>query len=312
MRIDPVLNFLRGFLMGMADVVPGVSGGTIAVLVGIYERLVHSISMASKALGNVLRLRFREAARRLGDIEWSLIIPLLIGIATAILLLAGVISHLLETYPEAMAGAFAGLVAASAWVAARLIKAPDWTHVAIVLVVTAATFALLGLKGGEITDPSWPVIFGAGAIAICAMILPGISGSFLLLMLGMYEFVINAVNDRDIPIVLVFGLGCIVGLALFSQVLDWSLRNHHDIVIAAMVGLMIGSFRVLWPWPDGVDSVALGAPSGTWFIPVLIGIASAAVVVGLTVLMERRASDAPRTGNGRSGTHSGNRAHFTT
>jgi len=294
-RIDPILNFLRGFLMGMADVVPGVSGGTIAVLVGIYERLVHSISMASKALGNVLRLRFREAARRLGDIEWSLIIPLLIGIATAILLLAGVISHLLETYPEAMAGAFAGLVAASAWVAARLIKAPNWTHVAIVLVVTAATFALLGLKGGEITDPSWPVIFGAGAIAICAMILPGISGSFLLLMLGMYEFVINAVNDRDIPIVLVFGLGCIVGLALFSQVLDWSLRNHHDIVIAAMVGLMIGSFRVLWPWPDGVDSVALGAPSGTWFIPVLIGIASAAVVVGLTVLMERRASHAPRT-----------------
>jgi putative membrane protein len=294
-RIDPILNFLRGFLMGMADVVPGVSGGTIAVLVGIYERLVHSISMASKALGNVLRLRFREAARRLGDIEWSLIIPLLIGIATAILLLAGVISHLLETYPEAMAGAFAGLVAASAWVAARLIKAPNWTHVAIVLVVTAATFALLGLKGGEITDPSWPVIFGAGAIAICAMILPGISGSFLLLMLGMYEYVINAVNDRDIPIVLVFGLGCIVGLALFSQVLDWSLRNHHDIVIAAMVGLMIGSFRVLWPWPDGVDSVALGAPSGTWFIPVLIGIASAAVVVGLTVLVERRASHAPRT-----------------
>ena len=114
MRIDPVLNFLRGFLMGMADVVPGVSGGTIAVLVGIYERLVHSVSMASKALGNVLRLRFREAARRLGDIEWSLIIPLLIGIATAILLLAGVISHLLETYPEAMAGAFAGLVAAFA------------------------------------------------------------------------------------------------------------------------------------------------------------------------------------------------------
>ena len=179
--------------------------------------------------------------------------------------------------------------------AARLIKAPNWIHVAIVLVVTAATFALLGLKGGEITDPSWPVIFGAGAIAICATILPGISGSFLLLMLGMYEFVINAVNDRDIPIVLVFGLGCIVGLALFSQVLDWSLRNHHDIVIAAMVGLMIGSFRVLWPWPDGVDSVALGAPSGTWFIPVLIGIASAAVVVGLTVLVERRASDAPRT-----------------
>lgn len=289
-----LLNFLRGFLMGSADVVPGVSGGTIAVLVGIYERLVHAISMASRALGNVLRLRFRDAGQRLREIDWSLIIPLLVGIGAAILLLAGVIAHLLETYPEVMAGAFAGLVAASAWVAARLIKAPDWTHVVTVIVVAAAAFVLLGLKGGEVTDPSWLVIFGSGAIAICAMILPGISGSFLLLMLGMYDFVINAVNDRDIPIVLVFGLGCIVGLALFSQVLDWSLRRHHDIVVAAMVGLMIGSFRVLWPWPDGVDSVALGAPSGNWFIPVLVGIGCAAVVVVLTVVVERRTPRADR------------------
>lgn len=288
MRIDPVLNFLRGFLMGSADVVPGVSGGTIAVLVGIYERLVHAISMASKALGNLLRLRFREAGRRLREIDWGLILPLVIGIGVAVFTLAGVISTLLEDYPEAMAGVFTGLVAASAWVAWRMIRRPDGTSLAIAVVVAVAFFFILGLKGGAVADPSWLVIFGAGAIAICAMILPGISGSFLLLMLGMYDFVISAVDERDFPVLGVFALGCLIGIALFSQVLDWALARYHDIVVAAMVGLLIGSFRVLWPWPGGVESTELGAPSGTWLIPVLLGLLAAAVVVGITLMVERR------------------------
>ena len=288
MRIDPVLNLLRGFLMGAADVVPGVSGGTIAVLVGIYERLVHAISMASKALGNLLRLRFREAGQRLREIDWGLVLPLVVGIGVAIFTLAGVITTLLEDHPEAMAGLFSGLVAASAWVAWRMIRRPIGTSVGIVVVVAVVTFLVLGLKGGAVADPSWLVLFGAGAIAICAMILPGISGSFLLLMLGMYDFVISAVDARDFPVLGVFALGCIVGLALFSQVLDWSLANHHDIVVAAMVGLMIGSFRVLWPWPGGVDSTELGTPGGNWWVPVLLGLAAAAVVAGITLLVEKR------------------------
>jgi putative membrane protein len=287
-RLQILLNVLRGFLMGSADVVPGVSGGTIAVLVGIYERLVAAVSLASKALGRAIALDFRGAASRLRAIEWSLIVPLLLGIGLAIVLLAGILSYLLDAHPEVMAGAFTGLVAASAWVAARMLKRPRWSHAAVVAVVAVMAFVLLGLKGGEVSNPSWPVIFGAGAIAICAMILPGISGSFLLLMMGMYDVIINAVNDRDLAILLVFGLGCIVGLALFSQALDWSLRTHHDIVVAAMVGLMIGSFRVLWPWPDGVESVALGAPGGDWALPAVTGIAAAAVVVVLTLLIERR------------------------
>jgi len=287
-RIDPLLNFLRGFLMGSADVVPGVSGGTIAVLVGIYERLVHAISMASKALGNLLRFRFRDAGQRLREIDWGLILPLLIGIGVAIFTLASVISTLLDDYPEAMAGLFTGLVAASAWVAWRMIRSPNATTVAVAIVVAVITFFVLGLKGGAITDPSWLVLFGSGAIAICAMILPGISGSFLLLMLGMYDFVISAVDERDFPVLGVFALGCIVGLALFSQLLDWSLTNHHDVVVAAMVGLMVGSFRVLWPWPGGVDSTELGTPAGNWYVPVLLGVVAAAAVAGLTLLVERR------------------------
>jgi putative membrane protein len=286
-----LLNLVRGFIMGSADVVPGVSGGTIAVLVGIYERLVHAISMASKALGNVLRLRFRDAGQRLREIEWGLIIPLLVGIGLAIFTLAGVISHLLDTQPEAMAGLFIGLVAASAWVAWRMIKAPSGVSVIIAVAVAVAFFLLLGLKGGAVTDPSWLVIFGAGAIAICAMILPGVSGSFLLLMLGMYDFIISAVNERDFPVLGVFALGCLIGIALFSQVLDWALGTYHDLVVAAMVGLLIGSFRVLWPWPGGVDSTELGGPTGTWYVPVLLAVAAAAVVVIITLVVDRRSRD---------------------
>ena len=168
-----------------------------------------------------------------------------------------------------------------------MIRRPDGTSAVIVVVVAAAFFLLLGLKGGAVADPSWLVIFGAGAIAICAMILPGISGSFLLLMLGMYDFIISAVDGRDFPVLGVFALGCLVGIVLFSQVLDWALANYHDIVVAAMVGLLIGSFRVLWPWPGGVDSTEIGSPTGDWWVPVLLGLVAAAVVVGITIAVER-------------------------
>jgi len=107
-------------------------------------------------------------------------------------------------------------------------------------------------------------------------------------MLGMYDFIISAVDERDFPVLGVFALGCLVGIALFSQVLDWALGNYHDIVVAAMVGLLVGSLRVLWPWPGGVDSTEIGAPAGSWWIPVLLAVLAAAVVVGITMVVERR------------------------
>lgn len=292
MRITFLANILRGVFMGSADVVPGVSGGTIAVLLGIYERLIAAISLAAKACGNLLRLDLRSAAARIREVEWGLVLPLLIGIAVAIFTLARVITRLLDDYPEAMAGVFTGLVASSAWVAWRMIRRPDATAAVTTALVAITAFLLLGISGGAVTDPSAPVIFGAGAIAICAMILPGVSGSFLLLMLGMYDVVITAVDERDVFVLGVFALGAVIGLALFSQVLDWALSRHHDIVLAAMVGLMIGSLRVLWPWPGGVEDTGLGAPTGTWWIPVLLGVIAALVVVGLTRMVEWRLRDA--------------------
>lgn len=288
MRMAFLANILRGVFMGSADVVPGVSGGTIAVLLGIYERLIAAISLAAKACGNLLRLDLRSAAARLRAVEWGLVLPLVIGIAVAIFTLARVITRLLDDYPEAMAGVFTGLVASSAWVAWRMIRSPDATAAVTTALVGIAAFLLLGISGGAVTDPSALVIFGAGAIAICAMILPGVSGSFLLLMLGMYDVVITAVDERDVFVLGVFALGAVVGLALFSQVLDWALSRHHDIVLAAMVGLMIGSLRVLWPWPGGVEDTGLGAPTGTWWIPVILGVIAALVVVGLTRVFEWR------------------------
>ncbi|MGD2060907.1 MAG: DUF368 domain-containing protein, partial [Acidimicrobiia bacterium] len=149
----------------------------------------------------------------------------------------------------------------------------------IALLVAVALFLLLGLgEDASISDPSLLAFFGAGALAICAMILPGISGSLILLLVGMYAAVLGAVNDRDLLAVGVFVLGAILGLAIFSQILHWALRHHHDDVLAALVGLMAGSLRVLWPWPGGVDSAALGAPEGD-----LLAV-SVAVIVGLVAV----------------------------
>ena len=274
---------LRGFLMGAADVVPGVSGGTIALVLGIYERLVKSIRSGSSALGHIAKGDWSGAKRWLGAVEWGFLIPLVIGMLLAVVSLAGVIENLLHDQPEEMAGLFVGLIAGSVVIAWRLVK--DWSAVnlSILVAVSMAVFVVLGLREGtsdetvgQLADPALWVFFGAGAIAICAMILPGVSGSFLLVVLGMYGPVLEAVNDRQISALIVLIVGMTIGLALFSQLLSWSLDHHHDAVMAALIGLMAGSVRVLWPWPDGLDSTALAAPESN--LPVVLGLAAVALV----------------------------------
>lgn len=287
-------NFARGFTMGAVDVVPGVSGGTMALILGIYERLIASIHAASAAAGFTLRLDRRRAAERFREVDWWLVIPLLVGILTAIITLARVIEHFLETEPEALSALFLGLVAASIVVAWRLIRRPHLEYVFVALAVAVATFALLGLRSSAIEDPSTLALFGAGALAICAMILPGVSGSFILLMIGLYDAVIAAVNDREIGRLAAFALGAAVGLALFSSLLDWLLRRYHDLVLSALIGLMIGSLRVLWPWPEGTDSAEIAAPpSGAWFVPALLALAGVAAVLLLAWFGGRKAPAPP-------------------
>lgn len=282
------LTVLRGFLMGAADVVPGVSGGTVALVLGIYEQLVESIRSGSSALGHIVRGNWSEAKRWLGAVEWDFLIPLLIGILLAVISLASVLENLLHDQPEEMAGLFTGLIAGSVVIAWRLVRTWSMTNLAILVGVTVTIFILLGLSEGtsdetvgQLTDPALWAFFGAGAIAVCAMILPGVSGSFLLVVLGMYGPVLQAVNDRDLATLAVMIIGMTIGLALFSQALSWALHHHHDAVMAGLIGLMAGSIRVLWPWPNGLDSTALGGPESN--LPVVLGLAIVAllVVVGL-------------------------------
>ncbi|MGE0227598.1 MAG: DUF368 domain-containing protein [Dehalococcoidia bacterium] len=285
MRAVPV-NILRGFVMGAADVVPGVSGGTVALVLAIYHRLIEAIRTGSRALGHFARLDVRRGVGHLRRVEWLFLLPLLTGIGLAVLSLSHLIETLLEDHPVPLAGLFLGLVAGSTGIAWQLLIRRDATRLAALAFAAVSTWVLLGLHeatsdhdGGGIEDPALWVFFGSGAVAICAMILPGVSGSFLLVMLGMYGAVLGAVNDRDVLAVGVFLLGCVVGLALFSQLLHWALSTHYDSVMAILIGLMAGSLRVLWPWPRGVDSTAIDAPSGSVLAPVAL------MVVGLLVVL---------------------------
>ncbi len=275
-----LLNLARGYLMGAADVVPGVSGGTVALVLGIYERLLHSIGNGATALGFVGRGRLGDAGRHAREIEWRFLLVLLTGIATAVLSLARLIEYLLEEEPQNTSAVFFGLVAGSIAVVWPLVG--RWTpqRMAAGVAVAAAAFVALGLRSDEVTDPGTIVFFGAGAIAIVAMILPGISGSFILLMLGMYEAVLAAVNDRELGVVVIFALGALMGLSLFSTLLDKLLRDHRDTMMAILIGLMAGSLRVLWPWPDGTGTARLGAPEDT-LLPVLLAMVGIAVVLGI-------------------------------
>ena len=275
-----LLNILRGFLMGSADVVPGVSGGTVALVLGIYERLVSSIHAGSAALGNALRGRWVDMRRRLGEVEWRLLLPLLAGIGLAVVTLASLIDRLLEEQPQNTAAAFFGLVLGSIVIAWRQVRRWDSARIGTGIAVAIVAFVVLGLRGEALTDPSVVFFLGSGAIAIVAMILPGISGSFILLMLGMYQAVLDAVNDRDVAVLGVFLVGAVIGLAAFSTLLNHLLKTHHDTVMAGLIGLMLGSLRVLWPWPDGADTAALSGPTDP-LVPALLAVAGLMVVLGI-------------------------------
>jgi putative membrane protein len=282
------INVVRGFLMGAADVVPGVSGGTIALVLGIYENLVDSIRSGSSALGHLAKGDLAGTRDWLKKVEWSFLIPLLLGALLAVLTLASVIEDLLHDYPEEMAGLFTGLIAGSVVIAWRLVKKRDTKALAVMAIVSVAMFVLLGLREGtsdetvgQLSDPALWAFFAAGAVAICAMILPGVSGSFLLVILGMYSPVLEAVNDRSLITIIVLMAGMTVGLALFSQLLSWALGHHHDLVVSALIGLMAGSLRVLWPWPNGLDSTAIGGPDGNLLAVASLAIVALVIVVAL-------------------------------
>lgn len=289
-----ILSLTRGFVMGAADIVPGVSGGTVALVFGIYERLIASIKAGSSALGHILRADVAGFRKWMGRIDWAFILPLGAGLITAVLLLAPVLGDLLIDRAVIMAALFSGLVLGSMVVAWAMIRNPERRHIWIGIGVAVSVFVVLGLRGGttsdtvnQIQDPAMLAFFVSGALAITAMILPGISGSFILILIGMYLPVLEAAAGRDVTTLAVFMLGAVIGLALFSQILHRALTLHHDSVIAGLVGLMGGSLRVLWPWPNGVFSTSMARPDSDVIISALVAIAGFAIVIVVARFAQR-------------------------
>lgn len=242
------MSYAQGLLMGCADVIPGVSGGTVALIVGIYEPLVGSVRDAALAVVRLLRGDVPAARAAAGAVRWRLVLPLGLGILTALVLGAAVIPGLLQRYPAQTSALFFGLIAGSLAVPWRRVSRITSHSYALAVGCALLAFVLVGLPPRTVEDPALPAVFAAAAVAICAMILPGISGAFLLLVLGVYEATLEALRSLDVAYVAVFGLGAAVGLGLFSRLLAHLLDAHHDATMAALVGLMAGSLRALWPW----------------------------------------------------------------
>jgi putative membrane protein len=237
----------RGLAMGAADVVPGVSGGTIAFITGIYEELIDTISGVNLSLLKTLKNEGLKSFWK--QLNGNFFVALFLGIGISIVSLAKVISYLLETHPILVWSFFFGLVLASIHLVGKQVK--RWNIATVIAFVLGAgiAFWITILPPMQQADANW-YIFISGVIAICAMILPGISGSFILLLLGSYQTILNAVKEFDIPKIVIFASGCVVGLLSFSHLLKWMFKKFEGITIALLTGFLLGSLNKLWPWKE--------------------------------------------------------------
>ncbi|WP_206025301.1 DUF368 domain-containing protein [Micromonospora zingiberis] len=282
---------LRGAAIGVAEAVPGISGGTIALVTGVYERLIasagHVVSAARYAASDVPRGRgWTRTQHQLRQVHWDLVVPLLIGMLPGLLIAAKTLEPLLTGYPEHTRGLFLGLVLASVLVPISMVGAP-WRRVEIVALALAAVaaFALTGLPQATL-DPHPMIVLVAAAVAVCALVMPGVSGSFLLLTVGLYEPTITALNDRDFGYLAIFATGMVIGLSLFVKFLQWLLEQHRRMTLAVMSGALLGSLRALWPWQS--EERDLHAPGDNLLPIVALFLVGVAVVTAMVIAERRR------------------------
>ena len=263
---------LRGICMGAADVVPGVSGGTIAFIVGIYEELIDSIRTLASVDTIKMLCRF-ELKRAWDELPWRFLLALGLGIAASILTLATPITWMLKNQPSLIWAFFFGLVLASVLTVVKRVK--KWNFPAGLAAVAGGAFAfwLVGALPQQTPETWWFIMF-SGAIAICAMILPGISGAFILLLLNKYMFILDALHGFKTAlktldfsalwsngiIIVFFLIGLVLGLSFFVRILGWLFRHYHDLTVAALIGFMVGSLRKVWPWKAVKELVIDGIP----------------------------------------------------
>ena len=251
--------YLRGLAMGACDIIPGVSGGTIALITGIYERLVGAIgSIDPASVKHLVRGDFASLRSDIEKIDIPFLVVLLAGIATAFLLMSGVILTLLTDYTVATYSFFLGLIVASAVVIFLEIRSPNAATIAFLAIGAVAGYLLGGIGHLDIGH-SLPVLFLTGMVALCAMILPGISGAYMTLVLNQYEFMLAALRAISLPEIVAYIAGGVAGLLLFTKALKYLLTTHHAAMLALLTGLMLGSARMLWDTGAAAgDMVACG------------------------------------------------------
>ena len=284
---NPLGNLLRGALIGVVETVPGVSGGTVALVTGIYDELIeagHRITAAARRLVTGPE-RVVGAREQLRGVNWLLVLPLLVGMAAAVLTVAGPVTGLVEDHPETMRALFLGLVAGSVLVPVRL-SGGAWRGAEVGLFAVGAAGGLLLTSLPSTTlEPSPWVVAPAAAVAVCALVLPGVSGSFLLLSVGLYQPTLQAVDQRDLGYIAWFGLWALVGLVVIVKLMRLLLTRHHRGTMVVLAGVMIGALRSLWPWQDAAG--ALQGPGADWPLMLLLAVLGAAAVQ-LLVLVESR------------------------
>ena len=284
---NPLGNLLRGALIGVVETVPGVSGGTVALVTGIYDEAIeagHRVTAAARRLVTGPD-RVAGAQEQLRGVNWLLVLPLLVGMAAAVLTVAGPVAGLVEDHPLTMRALFLGLVAGSVLVPVRL-SGGAWRGAEVGLFAVGAAGGLLLTSLPSTTlEPSPWVVAPAAAVAVCALVLPGVSGSFLLLSVGLYQPTLQAVDQRDLGYIAWFGLWALVGLVVIVKLMRILLTRHHRGTMVVLAGVMIGALRSLWPWQD--VSGALQRPGADWLLMLLLALVGVAAVQ-LLVLVESR------------------------
>ncbi|MBE3001310.1 DUF368 domain-containing protein [Nocardiopsis sp. HNM0947] len=250
-----IFNAVRGGAVGTSEALPGISGGTVALIVGLYDKLIggagHVVSGIRLTVTDGLRGKgMNRAKEEFGKADWGVLVPALIGMPIFLILALLLIEPILHDYNQYAYALFFGLVLASVWIPYSSAGLP-WRprHYAIGLAFAVLAFFVMGLPGANL--PVNPVVvFFAASIAICALVLPGMSGSFILLTVGLYEPVLQAVRNVDIAFILTFAAGAVTGLALFVKLLQYLLENKRAITLVVLTGVMAGSLRALWPWQN--------------------------------------------------------------
>ena len=269
-----------GLSMGFADLIPGVSSGTIAFLYGIYDELLYTIRTLTGAFPKLLfKGQFRKA---FSLIPFRFLIPLGAGMIIAIFGLVQAVSYLLDTQALYVWAVFFGLVLGSALVVSKRMR--GWTINRGLLLAAGfgLTFCIVGLPA--LASASSPLVtLGTGAIASMAMILPGISGSLMMVLLGQYEHIITDISNLDVLTLIIFAAGIVIGLALFARLLGWLLHHHHSAVIATLIGVMLGSLRAVWPWQTDASTNAAPTFDGTFIVVISLMVAGFILVM----LLER-------------------------